>query len=372
MSYKKTERHLFTAFLRSPITRWVVVGACILAACLAIFYKPLTTAMLKRIIHHRLANLTYHFEDGLHAGLCGTGSPLADAKRAGPCIAVVAGKHLYIVDVGDGATKNINLMGFQAGRIDAVLLTHFHSDHIAGLGEVMLQRWAGGSNKIPLDIIGPVGVETVVEGFNKAYSLDTGYRIAHHGPEIMPPSGAGGIARPFQLGPEENASVVVVDKDGIKITAFKVDHRPVVPAVGYRFDYKGRSIVVSGDTVYSKSLLKHSKGADLLFHEALSPWMVKMIHEQANLYPFPSLQEVTAVIPSYHSSPEDAAKIANEAGVDHLVLYHIIPPLPSPLLNSLFLGDAKKYYKGPITMGVDGMLFSLPANSKKITLKKIL
>jgi ribonuclease Z len=372
MNGRKPTNFPYLQFLQSKWARWAAFGLCILAAFLFVFSKPLTTVVLKRIIHYRLANLTYPFEDGLHAGLCGTGSPLADIKRAGSCIAVVAGKHLYIVDIGDGATKNINLMGFQAGKIDAVLLTHFHSDHIAGLGEVMLQRWAGGSNKVPLDIIGPEGVETVVEGFNKAYSLDTGYRIAHHSPEVMPPSGAGGTARPFKLAPEENASAVVVDKDGVKITAFKVDHRPVVPAVGYRFDYKGRSLVVSGDTAYSTSLLNHSKGADLLFHEALSPQMVKMIHEQADLYPGPSLKEVTAVIPSYHSSPEDAAKIANAAGVKHLVLFHIIPPLPSPLLNKIFLGDAKKYYQGPITMGVDGMLFSLPANSKDITLKKIL
>ena len=372
MSSGTTGNHRLTAFLRSKVTRWAMVGICLLVACLAIFAKPLSTAMLKRVIHYRLAGMVHEFEDGLHAGLCGIGSPLADAKRAGPCIAVVAGKHLYIVDSGDGSTKNINLMGFQAGKIDAVLLTHFHSDHIAGLGELMLQRWAGGSNELPLDIIGPEGVETVVDGFNKAYSLDTGYRIAHHSPEVMPSSGAGGIARAFTLGPEEDASVVVVDKDGVKITAFKVNHRPIVPAVGYRFDYKGRSLVISGDTVYSASLREHSKGVDLLFHEALSPWMVKLIHEQARFFPFPSLQEVTEVIRSYHSSPEDAAKIAGEAGVGRLVLYHIIPPLPSPLLNPLFLGDAKKYYQGPITMGVDGMLFELPANSKEIILKKTL
>ncbi|RJP91497.1 MAG: MBL fold metallo-hydrolase [Desulfobacteraceae bacterium] len=372
MSSRKTGNHFVAAFFQSKVTRWTIAGGCVLAACLVFFAKPLSTAVLKRVINYRLSGMVHEFEDGLHAGLCGTGSPLADIKRAGPCIAVVAGKHLYIVDSGDGSTKNINLMGFQAGNIDAVLLTHFHSDHIAGLGELMLQRWAGGSNKLPLDIIGPEGVETVVDGFNKAYSLDTGYRIAHHSPEVMPASGAGGLARPYTLGPEEDASAVVVDTDGVKITAFKVDHRPIVPAVGYRFDYKGRSLVISGDTVYSPSLRKHANGADLLFHEALSPWMVKLIHEQARFFPFPSLQEVTEVIPSYHASPEDAAKIAGEANVAHLVLYHIIPPLPSPLLNSLFLGNAKTYYKGPVTMGVDGMLFGLPANSKEIILKTIL
>jgi len=372
MSRKEAGNSRLMRILKSKILQTAAVIVLLLTVCLVIFAKPLSKPLLKKIIRHRLASLTYHFEDGLHAGLCGTGSPMADINRAGPCIAVVAGKHLYIVDVGDGSTKNITLMGFQTGEIDAILLTHFHSDHIAGLGEVMLQRWAGGSNKIPLDVIGPAGVETVVEGFNAAYSLDAIYRVAHHGPETVPPAGAGGIARPFKLGPEEDASVVVLDKDGVKITAFKVDHRPVVPAVGYRFDYKGRSLVISGDTVYSKSLLKHSKGADLLFHEALSPWMVEMIRDQAHVSPIPSLKKIAADIPSYHASPEDAAKIANEAAVRHLIYYHVIPPLPSPILNSLFLGDATDYYKGPITMGSDGMLFSLPSNSREIKQKKIL
>jgi len=372
MTGMKKENNLFATVLQSKITRWVVVGACILAACLALFAKPLSTVLLKRIINHRLAGLAYPFEDGLHAGLCGTGSPLADIKRAGPSIAVVAGKHLYIVDVGDGSTRNIALMGFQTGKIDAILLTHFHSDHITGLGEIMLQRWASGSNKTPLDVFGPDGVETVVQGFNAAFSLDTNYRVALHGSEAVPPSGAGGIARSFKLGPEEDASVVIINRDGVKITAFKVDHRPVVPAVGYRFDYKGRSLVISGDTVYSESLLKHSEGVDMLFHEVMSPWMVKMIHDQAHMSPVSSLKRVTADILRYHASPEDTARIAGKAGVDHLVLYHIIPPLPSPLLNNLFLGDAKKYYKGPITMGVDGMLFSLPADSGEINQKKLL
>jgi len=372
MSSRETGNSRLMGILKSKIFLMVAVAVFILTACLVIFARPLSTALLKNIVRHRLSSLTVHFEDGLHAGLCGTGSPMADIKRTGPCIAVVAGKHLYIVDVGDGSTRNITLMGFQTGKIEAVLLTHFHSDHIAGLGEVMLQRWAGGSNKTPLDVIGPAGVETVVEGFNTAYSLDAGYRVAHHGPETVPPSGAGGIARPFKLGPEEDASIVVVDKDGVKITAFKVDHRPVVPAVGYRFEYKGRSLVISGDTVYSESLLKHAKGADLLFHEALNPWMVEMIRDQADVSPVPSLKKIAGDIPSYHSSPEDAAKIADQAGVKHLVYYHIIPPLPSPILNNFFLGNARDYYQGPITMGTDGMLFSLPSGSKEITQKNIL
>lgn len=371
MSGRETISDRFTAFIQSKRLRQGTGGYNI-SSRLASFVKPITTGVLRRIIRYRLAALAHHFEDGLHAGLCGTGSPLADIRRAGPCIAVVAGKHLYVVDAGDGTARNITLMGFQTGKIDAILLTHYHSDHIAGLGEMMLQRWAGGSNKSPLDIFGPEGVETVVQGFNTAFSLDMNYRITLHGSETVPPSGSGGIARPFKLGPEEDAAVVVLEKDGVRITAFKVEHPPVVPAVGYRFDYKDRSLVISGDTIYSKSLLKRSVGADLLFHDAMNPWMVKLIHEQAHVSPVPSFKRVTADILRYHASPEDAAKIASEAGVRHLVFYHIIPPLPSNRLNNMFLGDARDFYKGPITMGADGMLFSLPANSKQILQKKIL
>ncbi len=127
-----------------------VVLVLVATTCLLFFAKPLSTPLIKMFMRHRLSSLAYHFEDGLHVGICGSGSPLVDINRTGPCIAVVAGKHLYVVDIGDGSTRNITLMGFQTGKIDAVLLTHFHSDHIAGLGEVMLQRWAGGSKTRPV------------------------------------------------------------------------------------------------------------------------------------------------------------------------------------------------------------------------------
>jgi ribonuclease Z len=165
--------------------------------------------------------------------------------------------------------------------------------------------------------------------------------------------------------------MVVVDKEGIKITAFKVNHSPADPAVGYRVDYKGRSLVVSGDTVPCRSLEKQSQGVDVLFHEAQQPALIKMLHDQAGLSSSPSLAKITADIPGYHTSPEDAAKVASEAGVKHLVLYHILPPIP-PMFNHMFLGNAAKYYKGPLTVGVDGLLISLPVNSNQINIKQIL
>jgi ribonuclease Z len=350
---------------------WVLSAAVVIVLTAAVFQKQILTAVATRMIQERFFQQAHKRADGLYAGLAGTGAPFPDMNRVGPCIVVEAGGRLYIVDAGPGSARNIGLMGFDIAKVEAILLTHFHSDHIAELGEMMLQHWAGGSNTKPMDVIGPKGVETVVEGFNRAYSLDAGYRVAFHGAATVPPSGAGGTARPFSLSSAEDASVVLVDEGGVKITAFKVDHSPVSPAVGYRFDYKGRSLVVSGDTLPCQSLKRQSQGADVLFHEAQQPSLIKMINDQAGLSPNPSVAKITADIPRYHTSPEEAAKIARDAGVKHLLLYHILPPLP-PVLNHMFVGEAAKHYTGPITVAMDGMLVSLPADSDKITVQQIL
>jgi len=349
----------------------IVVVVAALAAVAVIFQRPILTAVATKAVKDAFTRQSTEFEDGLYAGLCGSGGPLPDINRVESCVAVIAGDHLYIVDAGAGSARNAALMGLQTGKIEAIFLTHFHSDHIADLGEFMLQRWAMGSNREPVDVIGPTGVENVVEGFNRAYELDADYRVAHHGPETVPPSGAGGRAKVFTLSAEPEASAVIVEKDGVKITAFKVNHEPVSPAVGYRFDYKGRSLVISGDTAPCASLLRYAAGADVLLHDALQPAMVKMIHDLAGYSPTPSLAKITADIPGYHSSPEEAASTANAANVKQLVLYHIVPPLP-PVLNGMFLGDSLKFYSGPTTIGEDGMLVSLLANSDKIYFRNIL
>lgn len=157
----------------------------------AVFQKQIFTFVATRIIQQRILSQTHKKADGLYAGLAGTGAPFSDINRVGPCIVVEAGNNLYIIDAGPGSARNIGLMGFNIGKVEAILLTHFHSDHIADLGEMMLQRWAAGSNTKPVDVIGPEGVETVVAGFNNAYSLDAVYRVAFHGAATVPPSGAG-------------------------------------------------------------------------------------------------------------------------------------------------------------------------------------
>ena len=115
----------------------VIAGAVIAVLIVAgwVFYKPLVTALMNGITRPAIGNRNVQFkEDGLYAGLCGTGSPMADINRAGPCVIVLAGEHSFVVDAGSGSTRNVQLMKFPIGQLDAILLTHFHSDHISDLG----------------------------------------------------------------------------------------------------------------------------------------------------------------------------------------------------------------------------------------------
>ncbi len=335
-----------------------------------LFQPQIATAMLARVALDRAGrDATIGLPDGLHVVLCGTGSPLPDPSRAGPCTLVIAGKRLFVVDAGEGGARNLTLMGMPTGRVEGLFLTHFHSDHIDGLGPLLLMRWSGKPNAAPLPIHGPSGVEQVVAGFNTAYTLDNGYRTAHHGPAIMPPGGAGAVARPFAIG---DAPVVLVDNGGVRITAFPVDHGPIKPAVGYRFDYKGRSVVLSGDTAPSPSLITAAKDADLLVHEALQPKMVALLTDALVARGAANTAQITRDIVNYHTSPEQAADAAKAAGVKQLLLNHLVPPLPFAFAYPAFLGDAAKHFAGPITVGEDGMILTLPAGGTTITQKKLL
>jgi ribonuclease Z len=356
-------------------TRIVIAIAATLAvvAGSAAFQRQAGAMMLGAALDQRAGvDRTRDLGDGLHVALCGTGSPLPDPARAGACTVIIAGRHIFVVDSGEGGARNIVLMGIPNGRIEGVFLTHFHSDHVDGLGTMELLRWTGNGATSPLPIYGPPGVDRVVAGFNAAYKLDSGYRTAHHGPLIAPPSGAGGVARPFAIPPRASTgSVLVFDLDGLRVTAFRVDHGPVDPAVGYRFDYKGRSVVVSGDTAASAALVAASRGADLLVHEGLQPRLVKLVTAALTRRGITGTAQITRDILSYHSSPESVAREAQAAGVRFLVFSHVIPQLPSRAMYPAFLGDARQLYDGPIVVGEDGMMFSLPTGSRGVEFTRL-
>ncbi len=343
--------------------RWQVIALAVVAVVVAgtvawAFRGPLAVAAMGRLYAKALGTDAYAgLGDGLHVGLCGAGSPMPDPTRAGPCAAVLAGQRLFVVDAGAGGTKNLSLMNLPPAQVAAVFLTHFHSDHIDGLGELMLQRWAGGAHTSPLPVYGPAGVDQVVGGFMAAYALDRGYRIAHHGPKVVPPTGFGGIPHAFDAA---HGGVVVLNDGGLKVTAFPVRHDPAHPAVGYRFDYRGRSVVISGDTAPSPELEAAARGADVLVHEGLAPNLVAVQRKAALAGGKSNLAAIMHDILSYHSAPEAVAAIAQRDQVRYLLFTHIIPPLPVRALEGPWLGRSREIFGGPIQVGHDGDFLSLP------------
>lgn len=342
----------------------VLIGlALVLIAALAgvYFYRgPIALAVLRRgaeegIRAERMAALP----DGLHAVFCGTGSPLPDRSRAGPCTGVVAGDRFFIFDAGEGAAETLSLMGFMPAEVDAVFLTHLHSDHMDGLMPLALQRWASSAATAPMPLYGPEGVDRVAAGFNEAYAIDRGYRVAHHGEAIVPTSGFGLAAHPFVM-PEGADRAVVYDEGGVRVIAFLVRHAPVNNAVGYRVEYGGRALVISGDTSKAESVARESRGADLLIHEALSPTLSGVMGGAAGSSGRAGVAQIFDDILDYHATPAEAAETAQEAGVGALALTHLIPPLAVPGLEQPFLGDARSKYSGPLWMMRDGDVISLP------------
>ncbi|WP_026941210.1 MBL fold metallo-hydrolase [Hellea balneolensis] len=301
--------------------------------------------------------------DGLHVYICGAGSPLPDPKRSGPCIGVLAGDQAFIFDTGTGGARNLGPMGFPVGRIETIFLTHLHSDHLDGLGEMLLGRWINGGRSEPTPVRGPHGTAKIVDGFNMAYQLDSTYRTAHHGEVIANPSGFGGKGSEIEM---TDDSVTVFEQGGVKITAFRVSHEPVSPAFGYRVDYKDRSISISGDTAYDLNVAKASEGVDVLLHEALNMEMVKTLENSAKANGADRLAQIFNDIRDYHTSPVDAAKTAKAAQAQALVLYHIVPMLPNDALIPLFVKGADAHFDRRITVSEDGTIIRLPSASEDI------
>lgn len=306
------------------------------------------------------------FADGLTVYVCGSGSPLRDMNRAGPCLGVLAGSTSIIIDSGSGSSRKLTAMGFPFGKLHSLFLTHLHSDHIDGLGETLNQAWMGGSRSEPLPVYGPAGVDIVLKGLTAMYSVDRGFRLDHHSDLVAPRTGGGGAARLIELADGEAEKTVLETDQGLKVTVIRVEHGPVRPAFGYRVDYRGRSIAVSGDTVFSTNLARGSRNVDVLFHEALNRDMMRAIGAKLKERGKLAFAQVMEDVQNYHTTPEEAAQVAEQANATVLILHHLIPSLPSRLLEPMFLGDSASHFKGTIKIAHDGMMVSLPTGSKAI------
>jgi ribonuclease Z len=298
--------------------------------------------------------------------LCGTSSPLPDPGRAKACTIVVAGDKAYVIDTGPESWEQLQRMQFPGSRIAGVFITHLHSDHIGDLGEFRMQTMVAGRQQL-LPVYGARGVGNLVAGFNLAYEEDTRLRLAHHGAALINIAASPLVAREFGkafLGNLDAEEVILRDGD-LTVTAFEVDHEPIRPAVGYRFDWKGRSVVLSGDTALSANFTANAAGADVLVTESLAGNLIGMAQQQMKAAGNERAAKIMADIPDYHISPLEAAQTANEAGVKLLVYTHHIPSAQVNL-PQYFAGVAAVRPADKWVIGWDGFRVDLPAGSDEL------
>lgn len=309
--------------------------------------------------------------DVLKVTMCGTSGPLPVRDRAKPCVAIQAGGDLFLVDIGPEATEQLQFQNVPNQTAKAVFLTHFHSDHIGGLGEFNMQSWVAGRAQ-PLLVIGPPGVEKVAEGFNLAYELDHVYRHAHHDTETVKLPVAAGRLTPRAVSVSERDGAktgVAYEQGALRVTAIEVNHEPVAPAYGYRFDYRGRSVVISGDTSAHPPLAVASKGADVLIHEAQNAAMMTMASNGAKALGNARGGAMLSDTLSYHATPVEAAEIAKAAGVDVLVLTHITQAAMPMYSDAAFVRGIETVGVKDWRLATDGMTIDLPVGTDEIVIK---
>ena len=312
-------------------------------------------AVFKRAVSAVFARSVEPF-DGMRVVVCGSASPLGnDPSRAQACIAVMTPEHLFLFDVGARSPVRIAQAQLPLARLNGVFLTHYHSDHIAALPDVNLASWVQGRPG-PLQVYGPEGVQSVVDGFNTAYTLDRGYRTAHHGADLLPPEHGPLEANTTQM------DGVVWEDDLLTITSFTVEHPPIEPAVGYRVDYRGRSVVISGDTNAADSLFAAAQGADILLHDALSRTLLDPMIEAARNANVPRLPTIMTDVIDYHADAKTLPEHAAAAGIKQLVFYHMVPVPPLALAVDMFLRDLPD----GILLAEDLHMFDLPPDSSDI------
>jgi ribonuclease Z len=238
----------------------------------------------------------------LKVTLLGTGTPQPIMDRFGPSILIQAGNQSLLFDAGRGCLQRLRQINLPYDKIDALFLTHLHSDHIVGLPDLWLTGWLLSKRADPLKIFGPIGTSDMAMYLQKAFTFDIKIRIED---DKAPADGS-------KLNVTEIQQGVIYQKDGVTVTAFEVDHAPVKPAFGFRVDYKGHSVVLSGDTKYSNNLVGFAKGSDLLVHEVIvAP---DTLHKSDPKYS----------IVAHHTTPEQAAKVFNEVKPKLAVYSHIV------------------------------------------------
>ena len=263
--------------------------------------------------------------------LLGTGSPLPDPDRAGPSTLVRAGGLQLLVDCGRGVLMRLAALGAVPTALNAVFLTHLHSDHVTDFNDVLTTRWIMSFADVPLPVVGPPGTAAFVDRTIEMLRDDIRYRCDHHADLTWEP----------RCVVTELSEGTAFEQNGVRVIAAPTDHRPVAPTVGYRFEHDGAAVVLAGDTVPCDGLDRLCAGADVYVQTVLQRQLIENV-------PMQRFREIL----DYHSTTEDALRTAARAGVRTLVYTHCVPPVAAGGEKDL-IDEARQHFAGAVVIPRD-------------------
>jgi ribonuclease Z len=338
-----------TAMFAAALTLLALMTSCASSSLLE-------NSMRTRQEEQQEAYAYYLDESEIKVVLVGTAGPMSPELAQNSTAVFVNGK-FFLFDAGDYAQKRMEQFNLPFPKIDAVFLTHFHNDHIADVGEVMQRSFIMGRTK-DLNIYGPTGTEQLVDGFIAAYTADSAHRTDHHGEEYMPSEYH--FATPVEFDADET-EVVVYDQDGVVVTAFAVSHPPIEPVFGYKIEFAGKKVIISGDTLITDGLREHSESADLVVMDTMNYELVEAMEKVFRSLGNERNATIFYDIREYHPNVRDIAAFATEAQVARLALTHYAPSVQSKAqLRRVYVNPIREGYDGEIIAGGDGTTVVIP------------
>lgn len=294
-------------------------------------------------------------DDKIRLVTVGTGSPIPGQRRLS-CNAVFVNGKFFLFDIGDGAANYIEQLRLPLTEIEGIFITHWHADHYFDLPEIINRSWVRGRKK-EITVYGPHPIDSIMSGMAHFIGQENSFRVLHHGPELMDMTKALPLVEKIELINTDYKEVY--NNEGIVIAAFEVNHDPVSPAFGYKITFKGKSLVISGDTKRSDVVAKYARDADILLHEALSFDFIERAEKIQREMGIDRNAQILKDIMEYHTNTLEVAEVAASANVKKLILTHLGPAPENPISRTYYTSGMDDIYDGPILLAEDGDLFEI-------------